>query len=65
MGNKSVILQLHPETLRWIREEAQADMADASVIQLLNDWELGTKKPTLSQVQNCLMRHIFPLAIFS
>lgn len=26
MGNKSVILQLHPETLRWIREEAQADM---------------------------------------
>ena len=64
MGNKSVILQLHPETLRWIREEAQADMADASVIQLLNDWELGTKKPTLSQVQKLSHETHIPFGYF-
>lgn len=64
MGNKSVILQLHPETLRWIREEAQADMADASVIQLLKEWELGTKKPTLSQVRKLSSETHIPFGYF-
>lgn len=64
MSGKSVILQLHPETLHWIRKEVQADMGDDSVIQLLEEWELGAKKPTLSQVQKLSNETHIPFGYF-
>lgn len=60
----SVAFPMHPETIVWVKHVAQEQLVDPSILKLLSDWEVGTKKPTLYQVQELSKKIHIPFGYF-
>jgi len=69
MSRKAIYVNVNPAVMKWARESSGRDFRDVKKrldisIDTIEEWELGTKKPTLNTIKKLATFYKRPLAVF-
>lgn len=69
MSRKAIYVNVNPAVMKWARESSGRDFHDVKKrldisIDTIEEWEVGTKKPTLNTLKKLATFYKRPLAVF-
>lgn len=60
----SVYVEISPNILKWVLEQADAELLDTSLFLCVQQWIVGSKKPTFNQIEQLSRKTRIPLGYF-